>query len=484
MYKLMPILHVLSKLVMLFAGLFIFPSLVSIYYHDGALDDFLASMFVGLSVGLFLWAATRRYERELRPRDGFVLVSLLWIGFAATATTPFLLYYPHMNVAQAFFEAMSGLTTTGATVLSDLDSLPQSINFWRHFLSWLGGMGIIVLAVAVLPLLGVGGMQLYKAEMAGPMKDSKLTPRIMQTAKNLWTAYAALTLAAFLCLRLAGMSWFDALCHAFTSLSLGGFSSRSDSIAYFDSLSIELVMIVFMLLGAMNFANHFLAFRNRSIRHFLHDAETRSVLGVMGVSIIGLSGYLAWHSNYDYFTAMRLVSFNLVSVATGSGFVSADFGNWPLSVPLWMLMLSCFAVCTGSTGGGIKMGRALILFRQASGDIIRLLHPTAVVPVKINQRVVPPQVVQSILSFIFAYIACMVLSTFVFMMSGLDFLSAFTAVIACINNTGVGLGVVGPSSNFSVLNDFQIWMGSLLMLLGRLEIFTLLIIVTPAFWRK
>ena len=484
MQKLLPILHVFSKLVMLFAVSFLAPAMVSLWYGDGTLDTFIVSMVAGLALGLFTWAATRRFERELKPRDGFILVALVWGGFAATATLPFLLHFPGIGLAHAYFEAMSGLTTTGASVLSDIDTLPPAINFWRHFLSWLGGMGIIVLAVAVLPLLGVGGMQLYKAEMPGPMKDNKLTPRIMHTAKNLWLSYSVLTAACILCLRLAGMSWFDAVCHGFTTLSLGGFSSRSDSIRYFDSVGIELVMIAFMLLSAMNFANHFLAVHNRSLRHYLHDAEAMAMLLVLGVSFVGLVAYIGPQSGQDLATVARIVAFNLVSVATGSGFVSYDFSSWPLAASLWILLLSTFVVCTGSTGGGIKMGRVLILVRQVSAEMVRLLHPSAVTPVKLNRSVLPPAVVQSVLSFILVYAFCMVLFTFVFMASGLDLLTAFTTMMACLNNIGVGLGEVGPSSSFAVLNDFQTWTGSLLMLLGRLEIFTLLILASPAFWRK
>lgn len=484
MHKLLPILHVLSKLIMLFAGLYVVPAIVSIIYQDGTLDEFLVSMFVGMAIGLLLWAVTRRYEAELKPRDGFMLVSSLWIGFAATATTPFLLHFPALGFTSAFFEAMSGLTTTGATVLSGLDHLPPAINFWRHFLNWLGGMGIIVLAVAVLPLLGIGGMQLYKAETPGPMKDSKLSPRITHTAKNLWFAYALLTAACVVALRLAGMDWFDAVCHAFAALSLGGFSTHDASVGYFNSVPIEVVLSFFMLLAAMNFATHFLAIRDRSIRHYIRDSEAKSMLALIAISILAVSGYLTWMGVYDFTDALRHVSFNLISIATDSGFASTDFSVWPVAAPLWMLLLSCITACAGSTGGGIKMGRTLVLAKQSNGEMVKLLHPNAVVPVKIRDRVIPSNVVQSVLAFIFVYAASIVLFTFVLMVSGLDFLSSFTAVIACINNAGPGLGVVGPAENYSALSNFQIWVCSLVMLLGRLEIFTLLILLSPAFWRK
>ncbi len=484
MHKILPIAHVFSKLVMLFSCMFVFPVLVSLYYRDGTVDDFLVSTFVGLAIGLFLWATTRQYERELKPRDGFILVTLLWLGFSATATTPFLLHFPGMSFTDAYFEALSALTTTGATVLTGLDTLPPAINFWRHFLNWLGGMGIIVLAVAVLPLLGVGGMQLYKAEMPGLIKDSKLTPRIATTAKNLWVLYSALTLLCALCLHFAGMNWFDSVCHAFAALSLGGFSTKDSSIGFYNSLEIELVLSFFMLLAAMNFTLHFVAWRSRSLRSYWQDSEVKAMLVLVISSILLLSYYLYRHGLYDFPTALRHVSFNLISIATDSGFASVDFGAWPTLVPMWILVLSCITCCAGSTGGGVKMARNLVLLRQTTSEMLRLLHPNAVVPLKINHKVLPNQIVLSVLAFVFVYIASVVLLGFVLMFSGLDYITAFTAVVACINNAGPGLGEVGPASNYGGLTDFQTWVCAVAMLLGRLEIFTLLILFTPAFWRK
>ncbi len=484
MHKILPIAHVFSKLVMLFSCMFVFPVLVSLYYRDGTVDDFLVSTFVGLAIGLFLWATTRQYERELKPRDGFILVTLLWLGFSATATTPCLLHFPGMSFTDAYFEAQSALTTTGATVLTGLDTLPPAINFWRHFLNWLGGMGIIVLAVAVLPLLGVGGMQLYKAEMPGLIKDSKLTPRIATTAKNLWVLYSALTLACAVCLHFAGMNWFDSVCHAFAALSLGGFSTKDSSIGFYNSLEIELVLSFFMLLAAMNFTLHFVAWRSRSLRSYWQDSEVKAMLLLVTGSILLLSYYLYRHGLYDFPTALRHVSFNLISIATDSGFASVDFGAWPTLVPMWILVLSCITCCAGSTGGGVKMARNLVLLRQTTSEMLRLLHPNAVVPLKINSKVLPNQIVLSVLAFVFVYIASVIVLGFVLMFSGLDYITAFTAIVACINNAGPGLGEVGPASNYGGLTDFQTWVCSLAMLLGRLEIFTLLILFTPAFWRK
>ncbi|AXK40366.1 TrkH family potassium uptake protein [Crenobacter cavernae] len=484
MYKLLPVVHVLSKLIMLFAATFLVPAGVSLIFDDGTFFDFLDSALLAFMIGAALWLFTRRFERELRPRDGFVLVVSLWVGFAAVATLPFLLHFPAMSFTDAFFETMSGLSTTGATVMTGLDTLPPAINFWRHFLNWLGGMGIIVLAVAILPLLGIGGMQLYKAETPGPMKDAKLAPRIAHTAKNLWYVYSGLTVACVLGLRAAGMGWFDAVCHAFAALSLGGFSTHDASVGYFDSLAIEVVLSLFMLLAALNFATHFIAWKNRSARAYLNDPEAKAIVFVIAASILMLSFYLAGKGVYDFPTALRHVSFNLISIATDSGFVSVDFAQWPIFAPLWILFLSSITASSGSTGGGIKMIRSLTLARQSTREMAQLLHPQAVLPLKVGGQRIPDSVAFSVLGFIFVYFMSVVLCTFVLMASGLEFLTAFTAVLACINNAGPGLGEVGPASNYQGLNDFQVWVCSLTMLLGRLEVFTLLILFTPAFWRK
>lgn len=484
LHKVLPIANVLGKLVMLFASTLVFPLLVSLLARDGADVDFILAMMLSFVAGAVLWSSTRRFERELKPRDGFVLVVLLWTGFAAVATVPLMMAIPGLSFTDAYFEAMSGLTTTGATVLSGLDRLPESINFWRHFLNWVGGMGIIVLAVAVLPLLGIGGMQLYKAETPGPIKDSKLTPRITETAKNLWLIYAGLTLLCTLALKACGLGWLDAVCHAFAALSLGGFSTHDASVGFFDSLAVELVLAGFMLLAAMNFATHFLAWRGKSLRAYLRDAEARSMLLLLLLSIAGCSAYLAWQHVYPFWTALRHVTFNLISIATDSGFASIDFDQWPIFVPLWMLFLSCITACSGSTGGGIKMIRTLLLARQAGREMVALLHPAAVRPVRIGGAIIPNGVVASVLGFIFLYFMSIVTLTFVLVASGLDFISAFTGIIACINNAGPGLYQLGPAENYGSLNDFQVWVCCFAMLLGRLEVFTLLILFTPAFWRK
>jgi trk system potassium uptake protein TrkH len=380
---------------------------------------------------------------------------------------------------------MSGMSTTGATVLAGLDTLSPAINLWRHELNWLGGMGIIVLAVAVLPLLGVGGRQLFKAETPGPMKDSALTPRITETARNLWLVYCMITAACILLLKFAGMNWLDAICHSFAAMGLGGFSTHDASVGYFNSPLIEFILIVFMLLAAMNFATHFLALRGRSLRVYLQDTEGLSTVGVIIVSCFGVAYFLWWKGTYaDYWTALRHASFNLVSLATDCGFASVDFNQWPIFAPMWMLFLSSVTASSGSTGGGIKMVRTMILFKQAGREFIKLLHPSAVNPMKIGGSVVPNNIVFSVLGFIFLYFMTVATLTFVLLISGLDFISAFSAIIACINNAGPGLGIVGPANNYAALTDFQTWTCTLAMLLGRLEIFTFLILFTPRFWQR
>ncbi|MBK1717091.1 potassium transporter Trk [Thiocystis violacea] len=476
--------NVLGRLLMVFGLTYAMPITSAVIYRDGTLLTFVISLAACLAAGGALTLATQRFQRELKARDGFILVSLAWILISAIATVPLMLH-EQLSFTDAFFETMSGLTTTGATVMAGLDSVAPSINLWRHALNWLGGMGIIVLAVAILPLLGVGGMQLLRAEVPGPIKDAKLTARIADTAALLWTIYLVLTLACILGLWLVGMGWFDAICHAFAALSLGGFSTRDASVGAFDSPAIEAVLIGFMVLAALNFATHFTAWRAGSPRPYWRDAEARGVLAVLLVSCLGSSLYIWWGDVYpDFLTALRYVSFNLVSIATDCGFVSTDYAQWPIFVPFWMLFLSTLTASSGSTGGGIKMIRTLILVRQSSRELTRLLHPAIAAPVSVGGMMIPNSVVVAILGFIFLYFMSIVTLTFLLIFGGLDFVSAFTAVIACINNAGPGLGQVGPATNYGSLTDYEIWVLSFTMLLGRLEVFSLLILFTPQFWRK
>jgi trk system potassium uptake protein TrkH len=469
---------------MLMSASHLVPIFAAWLYDDGMVSVFASSMAFNFAIGYLCWVSTRRYKGELEPRDGFLLVSLAWIGGAAFATVPLLGGIPGTSFTDAYFESVSELTTTGATVLVNLDTLAPSLNLWRHLLQWFGGMGIIVLAVAILPLLGVGGMQIYKAETPGPMKDAKLTPRIRDTAKNLWAIYAGITLACVIGLKSAGMSWFDAVCHAFSAMSLGGFSTHDSSVGFFDSVAVEAVLTFFMMIAAVNFATHFVAWRSRKPLHYFRDAEAKGVWIVLIASSLAAAGYLYYAGTYDSFgTALRHASFNLVSIATDSGYASVDFAQWPIVVPMWMLFLSCIVCSSGSTGGGMKMIRTIVVLKQASREMWVLRHPQAVNPMKIGRSAIPNQVVFSIIVFSVVYFLSIVVLSLVLMASGLDFVSSFSAVIACINNMGPGLNQVGPSTNYQVLSDFQSWVLAFTMVLGRLELFTLLILFTPGYWR-
>ena len=484
MYKIAPIVHVLSKLAALYAVLLLVPTLVSYLYHDSAFNAFAGTALATLAGSTAVWAATRKHDRELRPRDGFTLVFLLWLGFAAISALPFYLYFPNIGYTDAFFEAVSGLTTTGATVMSSLDTLAPSLNFWRHMMNWLGGMGIIVLAVAILPMLGVGGTQLFKAEIPGIDKDSKMAPRISQTAKRLWLVYLSFTLLTCMGLKWAGMGWFDAVCHAMSAFSLGGFSTHDASIAFFDSPAIEAVLIAATLLGAVNFASHFAMAREKSPKPYWRDEEARAMLTILAASIAAASVYMWQQGYYTPLEALRYVGFNFVSIGLANGFANADFATWPLLVTLWMFFLSNVLANTGSMGGGIKMARALVLAKFSLREVSLLLHPNAVRTVKLNRRSISDRTAMAVMAFIFVYFMTVVIFTLGLLASGMDFITALSATIACITNAGPGLGAVGPADNYAALSDLQKWMCAAVMLLGRLEIFTVFILFTPDYWKK
>jgi trk system potassium uptake protein len=479
-----PVLRALGMITMLFALTMLAPLILSYAVDDGAQAVYDEVFALTLLFGLFLWYRYRNTKRELNVRDGFLMVVLVWTILPAFAALPFML---HLGVSHtdAYFEAMSGLTTTGATVLSGLDTLPMSINLWRHQLVWVGAMGLIVLAVAILPLLGIGGRQMFKAETPGPMKDSKMTPRIAETAKGLWTVYVIVSIACIISYRLAGMDWFDAVCHGFSTMGLGGFSTHDSSYAYFDSVAIEAVAIFFMLIAGMNFGTLFLAAHGRSLRPYLRDPEVAWFIAVCLVSVLIIAVYIWKEGVYaDLDTALRHAAFNVISIATTTGYASVDYAQWPLFAPLWMLFLCSFATSAGSTGGGIKMSRAILLYKQVYRELIRAMHPKAVYNVRIGGQVAPESVLFSVLAFGFVYMVSIVALTLIMSFTGLDVITAFTAIVASINNTGPGLGQVGPSTTFAVLEDFQTWVCTFAMLLGRLEIFTLLVVLTPAFWRR
>jgi len=458
---------------------------VSLALDDGVAQALTLSMMVNFSVGAVIWMLTRQHKRELSLREGILLVVTVWAGGALFATLPLMLTIPQISFIDAYFEAISGLTATGATVLTGLDYLPPSINVWRAVLQWLGGMGVIVLVVAILPMLGVGGRQISKSEIPGPMKDEQLTPRVTQTAKGLWLIYAALTLVCGLAYYKAGMTPLDAMIHSFTTMSLGGFSSYDASLGHFNSATVELVAITFMVIAGINFSTHFLAWRSKSLLAYARDTEARYFMLVIFASVTGIAILLYSSGSYpDFLTALRFAAFNIISVGTTTGYATADYNQWPVFAPLWILFLGTFLSCSGSAGGGIKMMRAMILYRQVYREIKSLAHPQAVSPVKVAGQVVADPVVFAVLGFFFVWVALLVTMTLILGWTGLDAMTAFSAVVASLNNIGPGLHQVGPATNFSILTDFQTAVCAFAMLLGRLELFALLVIFTPAFWRK
>ncbi|MFM7706442.1 MAG: TrkH family potassium uptake protein [Gammaproteobacteria bacterium] len=477
--------HVLGMMMAVFAVTFLMPLVSALVFQDGTFDDFAVAAGINVVLGLAIAAATRRHKRELKARDGFLLVTLSWVLMSLSAAIPLMIALPGLSFTDAYFEAVSGLTTTGATVLTGLDTLQPSINLWRHAMHWFGGIGIIVLAVAVLPLLGVGGMALYRAEAPGSVKDEKLTPRITETAKALWFTYMGFTVVAIVALRLAGMGWFDAICHGFSVVALGGFSTRDTSIGAFDSVAVELVLMALMLVAALNFSRHFVALRGRTLAPYRSDSEAKVIFTLVGGSVLAIAVLLTVQGTFpDFAAALRHAAFNVVSVATTTGFSSDDYGLWPVFAPVWMIFLSCIVCSTGSTGGGIKMFRTLLLARQAQREMKLLVHPSAVIPVRIGGQVVPDRIAYSVLAFIFLYFQTIAVLTFAMLLTGMPLVTAFTSVVASVNNLGPALGPTGPAGTYQILTDVQTWICTVGMILGRLEIFSVLILFTATFWRK
>jgi trk system potassium uptake protein len=483
--EVLAVLALVGRMVVLFALLMAVPLVFALSGHDPAEGAFIKAMGITAAAGLAMSLATRRFRRELQPRDGFLLVTLTWLVLPAFGALPLVLAMPGLSFTDAYFEAMSGLTTTGATVLTGLEHLPLSINVWRCFMVFVGGMGIIVLVVAILPLLGVGAVQLFKSETAGPMKDQKLTPRMADTARGLWAVYFGVSLLCLLGFRWAGMGWADAFMHMCSTMGLGGFSSYDASFGAFNSPLIEAVAVLFMTIAGVNFALYFLVLHRRSLAPLQRDPEVRAYLLVMVVSVLGIAFFLQASGTYGSFAeSLRHAAFNVVSIATTTGFASVDYAQWPVFAPVVMLLLSGFATCAGSTGGGIKMIRSLLLQKQALRELTRIVHPRAVVPVTLGEAVVPAQVMHSVLAFMLIYGFVLVVTALLLLLSGLDLVSAVTAAIACINNTGPGLGEVGPAANYQGLSDFQTWVCTFAMMLGRLELLAVLVLFTPQFWRR
>lgn len=477
------ICRIIGMLLMIFSLTMALPAALAGIYQDGALRAFSYAFALTFLSGLSLWTVSRGKQPDLGIRDGFLVVALFWTVLGLFGALPFYLAdNPGLSVSDAVFESVSGLTTTGATVITGIDELPISILFYRQFLQWLGGIGIIVIAVAILPILGIGGMQLYRAETPGPVKDNKLTPRITGTAKALFFMYVTLTIACMLAYWAAGMSFFDALCHSFSTVAIGGFSTHDASMGYFNSPLILLICTVFMLIAGMSFAIHYHVWRSGRVRLYMQDSETKFYLGVIATATLSVCAYLVFSGEKSALDGVIDGLFHTVSIATTAGFGADNFAAWPSFLPVGLLLLSFIGGCAGSTGGGMKAVRVMLIAKQGLRELRQLIHPSAVIPLKIGSHRVEAKVVSAVWSFFGVYLMSFLIITMAMMACGLDFLSAFSATAASINNMGPGLGEV--ASNYSTVSHTGKWILCYAMLLGRLEIFTLLVILLPAFWRR
>lgn len=482
--------HMRLRLIRKLLGLFLLlysctllpPILIALLRADGELLHFVYSLAVTVSTGLFFWWPVRQLEVDLKKRDGFVVVAMFWVVLGLLGALPFL-FGVHLSLTDAFFEAISAFSTTGATVMTGLDHMAPSILFYRQQLQWFGGMGVVVLAVAILPMLGIGGMQLYRAETPGPFKEEKISPRITQCARSFWLIYAGLTLICGFAYWLAGMSLFDAVAHSLSTISTGGFSTHDASLAYFRSPAIEAIAILFMVLGGINFSVHFLALVAGRPMAYLTDLEVRTYLIVLLVVslLIALTLYLS-HYHADMPSSLRYGLFQTVSMMTSTGFVTEDFSHWPDFIPLLLFFVGFIGGCAGSTAGGMKVIRLIIIFKQSGLNILQLIHPHMVRPLKLSGRVVPAQVTDAVWGYFALYVATFVVIMLLLMADGMDQVTAFSAVATSMNNLGPGLGDV--SANFQQVSAEGKWLLAFAMLLGRLEIFTVLVLLTPDFWRR
>lgn len=480
------IIRIVGLLLALFSVSMLTPALVALLYRDGAGVAFISTFFVLFFCGTICWFPNRAHKRELKSRDGFLIVVLFWIVIGSAGALPFLIAeIPNISITDAFFESFSALTTTGATVITGLDSLPKAILFYRQFLQWFGGMGIIVLAVAILPVLGIGGMQLYRAEIPGPVKDSKMTPRIAETAKVLWYIYLSLTIACAVAFWFAGMDLFDAICHSFSTIAIGGFSTHDASMGYFNSYAINMITVVFLLISACNFSLHFATFSSGGIhlKYYLKDPEFRAFLFIQILLFLTCFLLLLNHNTYDsFYLTFEQALFQTVSISTTAGFTTTSFADWPLFLPVLLLFSSFIGGCAGSTGGGMKVIRILLLTLQGGREMKRLVHPRAVFTIKVGGSTLPPRVVDAVWGFFSAYTLVFVVCMLSLIATGINEITAFSAVAATLNNLGPGLGDVAV--HFGEINDPAKWILIISMLFGRLEVFTLLVLFTPAFWRN
>ncbi|GJL80741.1 MAG: Trk system potassium uptake protein [marine bacterium B5-7] len=478
------VLKILGVLLTLFSTTQLPPVIVALIYDEHSIKAFVLSGLLTLLTGILCWLPVRNFHRDLKFRDGFLVVALFWTVVALFGSLPFLLTEEvHISVTDAFFESMSGLTTTGATVMTGLDELPRSILYYRQQLQWLGGMGIIVLAVAVMPMLGVGGMQLYRAETPGPVKNSKLTPRITQTAKALWLVYTGLTVACALGYYVAGMNVFDAIGHSFATIASGGFSTHDSSLGFYNSPQIAIVATVFMIFSGINFGLHFMAFRNLSVFTYFRDPEARGyLLFVFAIICITLATLLATNAYSTIPETIWQGIFQVVSMGTTTGFATTGFSWWPTFLPVMLVIMSAVGGCAGSTSGGMKVIRLILLYKQGRREIHQLIHPQAVISIKLGNKPVPNQVINSVWGYLALYILSYVTISIAMSATGADLITAFSSVTACLNNLGPGLGEV--TDNYASVTVAGKWLLSFTMLLGRLELFTLLVLFSRSYWRS
>ncbi len=464
----------------------VLPGFLAYFFNeDKLIPIFLYSGFFTFTIGLCLFLAAQSHKVDLRTKDGFIITVFFWTVLGFFGSIPFYLAnIEGVGYIDSLFESISGLTTTGSTVFVGLDDMDKSLLFYRQFLQWLGGMGIIVLAVAVLPLLGVGGMQLYKAETPGPLKDAKLTPRITETAKALWYVYLTMTIACSLFYKYFGMSWFDAVCHAFSTISIGGFSTHDESFSFFKESSLRWTAVVFMLISGINFALHYIAWTKKRLLHYLYDTEVKFYLSIILIvfSLTSIALYTSGIYVDQNTNILEESAFQVVSIATTTGFLTSDYSSWPLFVPFLLLSAAFIGACAGSTGGGIKVIRAAILLRQGTGEITKLIHPNAVVAIKLGSKPINTRVAESVWGFFSIYVIVFIILLMFLLSQNNDFITSFSAVGATLNNLGPGLG--GVADNYKDLNDLSKLGLCMAMLLGRLEIFTLLVVFTPSFWRN
>lgn len=484
---LLSILRIIGILVMCFSVTMLVPALIALIYGDGGGKSFIQAFMINAVAGFLLWWFCRRHKEELRSREGFLIVVAFWVVLGSLAALPFMLFEkPDLTLASAFFEAFSGLTTTGATTIVGLDFLPKSILFYRQFLQWLGGMGIIVLAIAIVPLLGIGGMSLYRAEMSGPMKEQKMRPRIAETAKVLWFIYASLTALCALAYYWVGMSAFDSISHSFSTVSIGGFSTYDASMGYFNNSWINYITMFFLLISACNFGLHFRALsaigNGGVFKIYKRDPEFRFFIFIQ-LSLVLICFISLWANQYfsDVTENLEQAAFQAISISTTAGYTTASFEQWPSFIPMLLMIGSFVGGCAGSTGGGMKVVRILVLYLQGKRELHRAVHPNLVYPIKIGKQILPEGVIQGIWAFFSAYVLIFILCLLGVIACGVEPFDAFNAVIACLNNLGPGLGAV--SSNMVSIPDNAKWILTIAMVSGRLEIFSLLVLLSPTFWR-